>query len=324
MSLSALLEAKKRKLAQAKNDDAQPQSKKYKTRGEIEEEKRKAQKAASPETTVPSVEPKKEESPEIVEEQGTPTIPLDEVLRRLRARREPITLFGETDWQRERRLLFLEERDAGESEYKSGSADQFGLDLKEMDDESMNVEVKVGKGDEGEEGEDLALPVVPEVDPDTLCREDQILFLFQKLLREWETELNERSDTVKRTANGKVATATFKQTVRNIRPLFKLLRKRSMARDILNPLWEIVKSMKVREYVAANKSYLTLAIGNAPWPMGVTMVGIHERSAREKIFSNQVAHILNDETQRKYIQAVKRLMSYAQAKYPNNPSKNIG
>lgn len=31
-----------------------------------------------------------------------------------------------------------------------------------------------------------------------------------------------------------------------------------------------------------------MAIGNAPWPMGVTMVGIHERSAREKIFTNQV------------------------------------
>jgi pre-mRNA-splicing factor 18 len=37
-----------------------------------------------------------------------------------------------------------------------------------------------------------------------------------------------------------------------------------------------------------------------------------------------VAHILNDETQRKYIQAVKRLMSFAQIKYPNDPSKNIG
>ena len=32
-----------------------------------------------------------------------------------------------------------------------------------------------------------------------------------------------------------------------------------------------------------------MAVGNAPWPIGVTMVGIHERSAREKIFSNQVA-----------------------------------
>jgi len=57
-----------------------------------------------------------------------------------------------------------------------------------------------------------------------------------------------------------------------------------------------------------------LAIGNAAWPIGVTMVGIHERSGREKIFSQHVAHVLNDETTRKYIQAIKRLMTYAQEK----------
>jgi len=50
MSLSALLEAKKRKLAQTKdpNESSAPQAKKYKTRGEIDEEKRQAL-APSPE-----------------------------------------------------------------------------------------------------------------------------------------------------------------------------------------------------------------------------------------------------------------------------------
>ena len=32
------------------------------------------------------------------------------------------------------------------------------------------------------------------------------------------------------------------------------------------------------------------------------MVGIHARTGREKISSRYVAHVLNDETQRKYIQ----------------------
>ena len=32
------------------------------------------------------------------------------------------------------------------------------------------------------------------------------------------------------------------------------------------------------------------------------MVGIHARTGREKIFAQQIAHVLNDETQRKYIQ----------------------
>ncbi|KAH3892739.1 hypothetical protein DPMN_016867 [Dreissena polymorpha] len=45
-----------------------------------------------------------------------------------------------------------------------------------------------------------------------------------------------------------------------------------------------------------------MAIVNVPWPIGVTMVGIHARTGREKISSRYVAHVLNDETQRTYIQ----------------------
>lgn len=66
-----------------------------------------------------------------------------------------------------------------------------------------------------------------------------------------------------------------------------------------------------------------MAIGNAPWPIGVTMVGIHARTGREKIFSQHVAHVLNDETQRKYIQGLKRLMTVCQRNFPTDPSKSV-
>lgn len=36
---------------------------------------------------------------------------------------------------------------------------------------------------------------------------------------------------------------------------------------------EIVYYMQKRQYQKANDSYLRLSIGNAPWPIGVTMVG---------------------------------------------------
>lgn len=45
-----------------------------------------------------------------------------------------------------------------------------------------------------------------------------------------------------------------------------------------------------------------MAIGNAPWPIGVDHVGIHMRPSRETISMKYVAHVLNDETQRKFIQ----------------------
>jgi len=48
--------------------------------------------------------------------------------------------------------------------------------------------------------------------------------------------------------------------------------------------------------------------------IGLTMVGIHERSGREKISTSKVAHIMNNELERKYLTSIKRLMTYAQTK----------
>ena len=56
---------------------------------------------------------------------------------------------------------------------------------------------------------------------------------------------------------------------------------------------------------------------------GVTNAGIHARPARENIFSKHVAHVLNDETQRKYIQGLKRLLTKSQQYYPTDPSRSI-
>lgn len=68
----------------------------------------------------------------------------------------------------------------------------------------------------------------------------------------------------------------------------------------------MVQHVKDRNYLAANDIYLKLAIGNAPWPIGVTHVGLHERSAREKIShvmnASSQAHIMNDEASRKFFQ----------------------
>jgi hypothetical protein len=57
----------------------------------------------------------------------------------------------------------------------------------------------------------------------------------------------------------------------------------------------------MKEFIRAHDKYVELAIGNSPWPMGVTMVGIHERSGRSRINTSQIAHVLNDETTRKYL-----------------------
>ncbi|KAF3188971.1 mRNA splicing protein prp18 [Orbilia oligospora] len=62
------------------------------------------------------------------------------------------------------------------------------------------------------------------------------------------------------------------------------------------------------------------------WPIGVTMVGIHERSAREKLHEKgKSAHIMSDEATRKYLQSIKRCLNFAQTRWPpEDPMQIMG
>ena len=59
--------------------------------------------------------------------------------------------------------------------------------------------------------------------------------------------------------------------------------------DIVKKLTKMVTFCEVRNYIAAKSVYFELAIGNAPWPVGVTRAGIHERAGGTKIEEHEVA-----------------------------------
>lgn len=261
-------------------------------------------------------------------------LPKDEVIRHLRERGEPIRVFGESDQEAAKRLRLLEMlapdsnkglrndfREAMEQvdqdylddmllqQSASGQDAEQENNIKIRDDgityESMQEMAKIfGKGDKN--------------------YDQEVMLKFLKFLMAlWAIDLNERPQDVKRSIEGKMAMATHRQTERYLKPLLRKLSSKATPTDILDFLIEIVGALLEREYVKANDSYLQMAIGNAPWPIGVTMVGIHARTGREKIFSQHVAHVLNDETQRKYIQGLKRLMTYCQKKFEADPSKSV-
>lgn len=52
-----------------------------------------------------------------------------------------------------------------------------------------------------------------------------------------------------------------------------MLPAQNLPSDVLARITEIVHHMQKRQYQKANDAYLRLSIGNAPWPIGVTMVG---------------------------------------------------
>ncbi|KAJ9097668.1 hypothetical protein QFC21_004705 [Naganishia friedmannii] len=293
-----------------------------------------------------------------------------ECIRRLRAKGEPILLFGETEKERRfrlRALELLEERGGstaqGQNEFKKFLEEaETGLSMKEEEKKRQPAAAAAkstksrddtadgtpGAGNEYEEtaaqkskavstteGEEQVLDLnLVKTDPRKVY--PLIYYALKKVLREWADFLDERpgeflgaedrdmlirvftvrSDDIKRSVQGKNAAATQAQTAEYLKPLFKQLRNRALEHDVLRLLAEIIHYMQKREYQAANDAYLRLSIGNAAWPIGVTMVGIHERSAREKIGQDSVAHVLNDEVSRKYIQSVKRLLTFAQTIRP--------
>ncbi|WJZ90149.1 hypothetical protein VitviT2T_009314 [Vitis vinifera] len=274
-------------------------------------------------------------------------LPKQEVIRRLRFLKQPITLFGEDDTARLDRLKYVLKAGIFEvdSDMTEGQTNDFLRDIAELrkrqktgilsDRKRKSPEDGVEDGEGGGGDDDLSGDGGSSgVDADKdlkrmkanfeeLCDEDKILVFFKRLLIEWNQELNEKQEGEKRTAKGKSMVATFKQCARYLNPLFKFCRKKVLQDDIRQALLVVVECCMKRDYLAAMDQYIKLAIGNAPWPIGVTMVGIHERSAREKIYTNSVAHIMNDETTRKYLQSIKRLMTFCQRRYPTMPSKAV-
>ena len=141
------------------------------------------------------------------------------------------------------------------------------------------------------------------------------------LLCEWEAVLKRRPEAAAGSAMGREETRTAEQTREHMTPFFALCKKRALPADMQPLCVEIVDSLLARSYMEAGDAYLRLSIGKAPWLVGVSQVGLHERAAREKIYIGKLPHIMNDETQRRYITCFKRLMSLLQSWRPADPSK---
>lgn len=258
-------------------------------------------------------------------------LPRIEVVRRLRDRNESIRLFGETDLDAFQRLRHME---IMQPEVQHGFRNDFKDAMDEVDQQylkEMLASSEASKQNREEEQDDdsiddsITYDKIQEMakrlgrgnkDHDHLV----ISTLLEFLLKLWNAQVNSQKD---RTTNVKVARATCAQTKVYMKPLLRKLKAKSIPDDILDSLIEIIKHLLDRNYIKASDAYLQMAIGNAPWPIGVTMVGIHARTGREKIFSKNVAHVMNDETQRKYIQGLKRLMTKCQEYFPTDPSRCV-
>ncbi|KAL1505174.1 hypothetical protein ABEB36_004796 [Hypothenemus hampei] len=258
-------------------------------------------------------------------------LPRTEVVNKLRDRGEPILLFGEAEIDAFKRLRTIE---LLEPEINRGFRNDLQEAMEEVDAAYLN-ELFKSKSTDSESNQNVTNQEPPVDYKDIYemskkmgrgSREHDmitIVHFIQHILFKWNQQLQNRSQEEKMSTKGKIQGATYQQTQVYLKPLLRKLKTFSLPEDISDSLTEIVVHLFNRNYLKASDAYLQMAIGNAPWPIGVTMVGIHARTGREKIFSKNVAHVMNDETQRKYIQALKRLMTRCQEYYPTDPSRCV-
>lgn len=122
------------------------------------------------------------------------------------------------------------------------------------------------------------------------------------------------------------ATNGLRQTEKAFEVLYSRLKAREVHNEITTCITMIISALEDRHYQRANEVYLQLSIGNQQWPIGVTSIGIHDRTAREKLsyYSNtkSQAHIMNDEATRKYLHGISRLIAAVQRLHPADPSRS--
>ncbi|KAL4226781.1 Pre-mRNA-splicing factor 18 [Mactra antiquata] len=260
-----------------------------------------------------------------------------EVIRRLREINEPIILFGESEYDAFVRLKKLEAAEPDFSKGLGAGSNDFKAAMDKVDQEYYAEIMNSGEGsstdkkkkeevsvkDDGTTLDDIETWKEELGQVDSNKDQDIILRYLKFVLTTWGLDINKKSATEKRSLAGKMNSAMHQQTVSYMKPMFRQLKNKKMQEDILECLVQIIGHLLERDYIKANDAYLEMAIGNAPWPIGVTMVGIHARTGREKISSRYVAHVLNDETQRKYIQGLKRIMTQAQVFFPTDPSRSV-
>lgn len=118
----------------------------------------------------------------------------------------------------------------------------------------------------------------------------------------------------------------------------------AISMELLTCITTICFYMQKREYVKANDMYLRLTIGNATWPIGISMLGIAKDNSSNTLsspsnsFNSSISSpsfvmagkredtkkgMLIDESTRKWIQSLKRLISYCQRAYPPFDSSQL-
>lgn len=141
---------------------------------------------------------------------------------------------------------------------------------------------------------------------------DQVYLWINKVLSDWHQRLDLKYTTEEQKNNSHVNYTRYQESQEELKGLLVVLKKKGGDHDMITSVYHIMNCCLVREYIKANDKYIDLSIGKAPWPMGVAMLSITVKRNAQKL-----SHVLTNQMTRRWMQAIKRLISVSQELYPN-------
>uniref|UniRef100_A0A060SWP7 Pre-mRNA-splicing factor 18 n=1 Tax=Blastobotrys adeninivorans TaxID=409370 RepID=A0A060SWP7_BLAAD len=210
-------------------------------------------------------------------------VPVKEVIDELRQLSEPVTLFGESDNDRFKRLQKIKRRKEIEriraEEKKREEGVEFEIDPQDIRDnvEKVNLQVRA---------------------------------YLRYLLALWK-EVLERNMAKDDDSDGGLE--ILHQTEDEVEILLNRMRDKKLEPTVVTSVSTMLHYIQQKNYRLANDSYIKMSIGTAAWPVGIVSVGLHDRAPEERFSGgNDDAQIMKDESTRRWLTAVKRLLTFAE------------
>jgi pre-mRNA-splicing factor 18 len=198
--------------------------------------------------------------------------------------------FDKADSNEEKKKNAQNEEKNKQLQQKNGNTSDASDDEKEDDEEDKKKEQSNRKENTSASSSSLRYDPTIRYSSMTQLKPEKIIYkFFRSLIKQWEYDLHQRNDYEKASMIGKLELKNQKQCKDHIRPLFKMCQNHTVPYDILVKLVLMVKYCEEGNFIKANDEYIKTAIGNSAWPIGLTMVGIHERSGRERISTSKVS-----------------------------------
>ena len=221
----------------------------------------------------------------------------------------PVTLFGESDVDRDRRLVAALElkrlkEEAEASGAISSSCEESEADLVSERDAAaaaLTEFLKTPNVLDLLSAEQLSTSAMDSVD----AGHTFVRLQLKRWLANWRIRLGHFGHDPRSVPN---SVRLYRQYLHNIAPLVEVLEDGVCPLQILKCLVAIFCAMEDRDFLRAENEYFALTIGNEAWKIGIYSGGQHERARTMRLHRGTVSHIMNNRVVLLAMHAVKALM----------------